>query len=457
MCSCIFLRNGSASSLFPEGQYVATSERGERSDAVARSNSEQHKREYVESAPQHQERLAAQMTSLQSVIQTAISEDWQHHACASAFLEALNAAHHPLALYPPQQIRTDSFSQAFLDYLRAIDRLLSMPGLLQQRLDLQAQLPRGAFSDRPICVPQDGCVHCVAGDACNKPSSYAGVAKATHDLEQHTDTYLDRSGLEGAVQQLHDSGQLCLEHLQRPELQQRQQELEQTQRPETSNITAGQPCAVRGVVGFVCCHGVPLLALYCIMRTAEQFVYYLRAWHAACDMLHLYNDFACQFQVPYPGGAAHHNVHELGLQRERMGQSDKDTRAASNAIKAKLRTARQLLKEAALYQALGSGEDAAAVSIIEEQLQAMIVFAPAWRFTNGIINTDGWDGYAASLLLAHHPSCLAHPLLLEAERERILDTIKQHAIDNVVVLTGDVHSSFAMDVPREQFKSGDPN
>ncbi|GFH26789.1 uncharacterized protein HaLaN_24998 [Haematococcus lacustris] len=63
-----------------------------------------------------------------------------------------------------------------------------------------------------------------------------------------------------------------------------------------------------------------------------------------------------------------------------------------------------------------------------------IVFAPAWRFTNGAINTDGWDGYAA-------------------ERERILDTIEQHAIDNVVVLTGDVHSSFAMDVPREQFKA----
>ncbi|KAJ9524758.1 hypothetical protein QJQ45_024364 [Haematococcus lacustris] len=366
-------------------------------------SSEQRKREYVESAPQHQERLAAHMTALQSVIQTAISEDWQHHACASgatrledsplkplqvmqveyismqdrfklrhappmriikcvcvcchvAFLEALNAAYHPLALYPPQQIRTDSFSQGFFDYLRAIDRLLSMPRLLQQRSDLQAQLPRGAFSDRPICalipgVPQDGYVHCVAGDACNKPSSYAGVAKATRDLEQHTDTYLDRSGLEGAVQQLRDSGQLCLEHLQRPELQQRQQELEQTQRPEISNITAGQPCAVRGVVGFVCCHGVPLLALYCNMRTAKQFVYYLLAWHAACDMLHLYNDFACQYQ--------------------RMGQSDMDTRAASNAIKAKLRTARQLLKEAALYQALGSGEDAAAVSIIEEQLQAM--------------------------------------------------------------------------------------
>ncbi|KAL6748392.1 PhoD-like phosphatase-domain-containing protein [Haematococcus lacustris] len=71
-------------------------------------------------------------------------------------------------------------------------------------------------------------------------------------------------------------------------------------------------------------------------------------------------------------------------------------------------------------------------------LGQQIVFAPAWRFTNGAINTDGWDGYAA-------------------ERERILDTIEQHAIDNVVVLTGDVHSSFAMDVPREQFKAYEPD
>ncbi|KAJ9507265.1 hypothetical protein QJQ45_006225 [Haematococcus lacustris] len=121
------------------------------------------------------------------------------------FLEALNAA----TLYPPRQIRTDSFSQAFFDYLRAIDRLLSMPSWLQQRLDLQAKLPRGAFSDCPICaliqdVPQDG-YDCVAGDACNKPSSYAGVVKATRDLEQHTGTYL----------QVHDSelevklGNLC--------------------------------------------------------------------------------------------------------------------------------------------------------------------------------------------------------------------------------------------------------
>ncbi|KAJ9534251.1 hypothetical protein QJQ45_006935 [Haematococcus lacustris] len=205
-----------------------------------------------------------------------------HPSKVVAFLEALNAAHHPLALYPPQQIRTDSFSQAFFDYLRAIDRLLSMPSLLQQRSDLQAQLPRGAFSNCPICalvpgVPQDGYEHCVAGDACNKPSRYAGVAKATRDLEQHTDTYLDRTGLEGAVQQLHDSGQLSL---------------------------SGAFAAARA--------------------TTE-------ATGAGAD-------------------AAVVSARLAGVD----SQSGKDTRAASNAIKAKLRTARQLLKEAALYQALGT-------------------------------------------------------------------------------------------------------
>ncbi|GFH25791.1 hypothetical protein HaLaN_23815 [Haematococcus lacustris] len=39
------------------------------------------------------------------------------------------------------------------------------------------------------------------------------------------------------------------------------------------------------------------------------------------------------------------DVHDLGLQRNRMGQSDKDTGAASNAIKAKLRTARRAYTE----------------------------------------------------------------------------------------------------------------
>ncbi|KAJ9532061.1 hypothetical protein QJQ45_003780 [Haematococcus lacustris] len=354
-----------------------------------------------------------------------------------AFLEALNAAHHPLALYPPQQIRTDSFSQAFFDYLRAVDRLLSMPSLLQQRSDLQAKLPRGAFSDCPICalvqgVPQDGYVHCVAGDACNKPSSYAGVAKATRDLEQHTETYL----------QVHDSGQLLLGSSSK---------IGRRGQPKTSNITAGQPCAVRGVVGFVSCHGVPLLALVsAFLHTAgclAEGVTDETAAIAACKDSHLTpktshvgqwmdqqlrlkaleamasgksqaptrlpsislsTDMAQLqprgLQGPHEQRMAaaklkcmeletahgvhalekekHHgsaeggspliarglvllvesqvsryrtqveqltnDVHELGLQRDRMGQSDKDMRAASNANKAKLRTARHLLRSSTL-------------------------------------------------------------------------------------------------------------
>ncbi|KAJ9504629.1 hypothetical protein QJQ45_030441, partial [Haematococcus lacustris] len=300
----------------------------------------------------------------------------------------------------PQQIRTDSFSQAFFDYLRAIDRLLSMPSLLQQRSDLQAKLPRGAFSDCPICalvqgVPQDGYVHCVAGDACNKPCSYAGVAKATRDLEQHTETYL----------QVHDSelevklGNLCSRafaegvtdetaaiaackdsHLtpktshvgQWVDQQLRLKALEAmasgkgqapTRLPSISLSIDMAQLQLRGLRGP---HEQRMAAakLKCMeLETAHSV-------HAFEKEKHHGSAEGCRvFRVRYRTQVEQltNDVHELGLQRDRMGQSDKDTRAASNAIKAKLRTARHLLKEAALYQALGSGEDAAADSMTEEQ------------------------------------------------------------------------------------------
>ncbi|KAJ9513967.1 hypothetical protein QJQ45_021016 [Haematococcus lacustris] len=332
----------------------------------------------------------------------------------------------------------------------------AVPDELQEEPQQEQHLRSAAFLQERRSggsgVPQDGYVHCVAGDACNKPSSYASVAKATCDLEQHTDTHLDRARLEGAVQQLHDSGQLSLSgafaaaratteatgagadaaivaaRLARVDSEAHDSSTALScSRPETSNIIARQPCAVRGVVGFVCCHAVPLLALYCNMRTAEPFVYYLLAvallLRQCCGMLHmlhLYIDFACQFQWASGKGQAptwlpsislsadmaqlqlrgvrgpheqrmaaaklkcmeletahaleketHHgsaegespliarglvllvegqvsryrtqveqltnDVHELGLQRDHLGQSDKDTRAASNAIKAKHR------------------------------------------------------------------------------------------------------------------------
>ncbi|KAJ9534026.1 hypothetical protein QJQ45_002015 [Haematococcus lacustris] len=270
--------------------FLPWQERRERSDAATRSNSEQRKREYVESAPQHQERLAAQMTALQSVIS-----------------EQTASAKHSLTTCGPLTGP-------------------SMPSLLQQRSDLQAKLPRGAFSDCPICalvqgVPQDGYVHCVTGDACNKPSSYAGVAKATRDLEQRTETYL----------QVHDMGQWVDQQLRLKALASGKGQAP-TRLPSISLSIDMAQLQLRGLRGL---HEQRMAAAKLKYRTQVE---------------QLTND-----------------VHELGLQRDRMGQSDNDTRAASNAIKAKLRTARHLLIEAALYQALGSGEDAAADSMTEEQ------------------------------------------------------------------------------------------
>jgi alkaline phosphatase D len=48
------------------------------------------------------------------------------------------------------------------------------------------------------------------------------------------------------------------------------------------------------------------------------------------------------------------------------------------------------------------------------------------------INPDAWDGYVA-------------------DRNRFLDHLRDNAIDNVVVLTGDVHSSWAMDLTRDPY------
>jgi alkaline phosphatase D len=49
-----------------------------------------------------------------------------------------------------------------------------------------------------------------------------------------------------------------------------------------------------------------------------------------------------------------------------------------------------------------------------------------------VFSTDQWDGYAAS-------------------RARLLDVLREGAIDNVVILTGDIHSSWAVDITANPF------
>jgi len=58
-----------------------------------------------------------------------------------------------------------------------------------------------------------------------------------------------------------------------------------------------------------------------------------------------------------------------------------------------------------------------------------VVFAPL-RGVFGEFNADSWDGYRAN-------------------RKAILDHLERESIDDVVILTGDVHSAWALDVPAE--------
>lgn len=58
-----------------------------------------------------------------------------------------------------------------------------------------------------------------------------------------------------------------------------------------------------------------------------------------------------------------------------------------------------------------------------------IVFAP-WSDDDTLLNPDSWDGYRAS-------------------RQNVLDHLQDGDIDNVIILTGDVHSAWGMNVPNK--------
>ena len=81
---------------------------------------------------------------------------------------------------------------------------------------------------------------------------------------------------------------------------------------------------------------------------------------------------------------------------------------------------------------------------LEDQLKASQKRNTRWRLIgqqvmfgqlivdNTILNMDQWDGYPGS-------------------RTKVLDMIEDNNIDNVAILTGDIHSSWAMDISREPF------
>ncbi len=66
-----------------------------------------------------------------------------------------------------------------------------------------------------------------------------------------------------------------------------------------------------------------------------------------------------------------------------------------------------------------------------------VMFAPQSRPGQPTSNADSWDGYRVA-------------------RDRVFDMIEEQKLDSVAVLTGDVHSSWAFDLPRRPFDNYDP-
>jgi alkaline phosphatase D len=88
------------------------------------------------------------------------------------------------------------------------------------------------------------------------------------------------------------------------------------------------------------------------------------------------------------------------------------------------------VQEAWLQQQLSASKrDGVAWRLIGQQ----VMFAPLAR-PGTEVNPDQWDGYRAS-------------------RARILEHLAADAIDDVVILTGDIHSSWALDVARDPFSA----
>ena len=70
-------------------------------------------------------------------------------------------------------------------------------------------------------------------------------------------------------------------------------------------------------------------------------------------------------------------------------------------------------------------------------LGQQVMFAPQTPYNTTGGNPDSWDGYRAS-------------------RSHVYDMVERHQVPNLVVLTGDVHSSWAFDLPRQLSDRYDP-
>jgi alkaline phosphatase D len=116
--------------------------------------------------------------------------------------------------------------------------------------------------------------------------------------------------------------------------------------------------------------------------------------------------------------------------RDRQAASRDDVAAIESPTRTLLGTAQEGWLRAELAESKRRG---ARWQIIGQQ----VMFAPQAAPGRPTSNADSWDGYRVS-------------------RDRVFDMIEQHKLDSVAVLTGDVHSSWAFDLPRRPYDAYDP-
>jgi alkaline phosphatase D len=117
--------------------------------------------------------------------------------------------------------------------------------------------------------------------------------------------------------------------------------------------------------------------------------------------------------------------------RDRQAASREDVAAIESPARSLLGSAQEQWLHRELADSRRSG---ARWQLVGQQ----VMFAPQSLPGRPTPNRDSWDGYRAA-------------------RERVFDMVEQLRLDSFVVLTGDVHSSWAYDVPRRPFDRYDPH
>jgi alkaline phosphatase D len=115
----------------------------------------------------------------------------------------------------------------------------------------------------------------------------------------------------------------------------------------------------------------------------------------------------------------------------------RDEQAGRDDLKAMESPARSLLGRAQEGWLHGELAESKRAGTRWQILGQQIMFAPMTPPGARVSNTDVWEGYRAN-------------------RNRVFDMIESLGLDSVAVLTGDVHSSWAWDLPRRPYDMYDP-